>query len=139
MHRETRQALSRIDTIMELGMQTSVNSSEEHLKNISMRYQEKAKQIYDKLASCLENSLQNLFINPFSSSSMSIKLENHSSGECIIDITPYGRIIAMYIYGSIPQQIIASIHRCLQDCELIRLTEDEIEELRTSGRYYHLF
>jgi hypothetical protein len=61
--------------------------------------------------------------------------------EVEIEISRYGNLAAVFTYGEVGLHRNASkdIDDCLKSCGLIRLTDDEIEELQQQGVHYLLF
>ena len=56
-----------------------------------------------------------------------------------VEISLYGSLAAVFLYGNPPPLIVTTVERCLRNLSLKQLTEDEIVELQEQDKYYLIF
>jgi len=59
--------------------------------------------------------------------------------QIVIELTVFGNITAVFVYGSIPDSVLWDITNCITSCGLIQLSESEIQELEKNNHYHQLF
>lgn len=93
----------------------------------------------EKLTNCLYSRSTHVLFSIRSSTSIAVFMDQAPEHQVIIEITPYGSLCAVFSYGFMVNQLLHWVESCIQECHLIQLTQDEIEELQRTSQYYHLF
>ncbi len=100
---------------------------------------DKAEQYYHKLVACLKASSDFTHIYPGGTTFLELHWDDNPQEQVIIELSLYGPLAAVFVYGTIPEKYLQDVHSCLDSCGLVSLTKDEIGELEERGAYHSLF
>lgn len=92
----------------------------------------------DQLQSCLYPVLDARDIYVGKPNSLVIEWGDMEA-EVVIELSLFGDLAAVFMYGDVPRSALRRIDEHLAACGLLRITDDEIEELQDMGVLYHIF
>lgn len=94
---------------------------------------------FEQLKACIEQMLGSSSVHIGTSTSLEIDTDSSMHNQVVIELTVEGSLAAVFVYGSVSNDILHRIHQCIQVSGLIQLSHDEIHELEQSGSYHELF
>lgn len=59
--------------------------------------------------------------------------------EIVIELSLFGNLATVFAYGAVPPGALRKIDEAIAGCGLLRLTDDEIDQLQEMGVLYHIF
>lgn len=143
MRKEVIDAVEKSNSLMEWALHFQEENPEGSYETQAQELVDKNEKLLDvtqkKLTNCLYGRSTHILFSVRSSNSIAVFTDQASENQVVIEITPYGPLCAVFSYGSIANQLLQWVESCVQECHLIQLTQDEIEELQRSSQYYHLF
>ena len=105
----------------------------------SAQQREQLERYFDALTDCLRSAADVSEAYAGTDSMIIVRWDADDKHQVIIELSPYGPLVAVFVYGPVPPRLRGDVDRCVAATGLIHVSDEELDALEPEHGYSRLF